>query len=108
MNHQREEAYLQNNFFYTPSSKELNSVFSLKNDYRTLRSMLGQRAFMKIAFEDGLTALESHRKLVEHDGREALWHPSVTGGVENSEPADKTLKTLRDPEDHPILESVTG
>ena len=37
-----------------------------------------QRVFIKIAFEDGLAALETHRKLVEHYGGEALSYPSVT------------------------------
>jgi hypothetical protein len=37
-----------------------------------------QRVLRKIAFEDGLEALETHRKLVEHSGREALNYPSVT------------------------------
>jgi hypothetical protein len=37
-----------------------------------------QRVFRKIAFQDGLEALETHRKLVEHSGREALSYPSVT------------------------------
>jgi hypothetical protein len=37
-----------------------------------------QRVFIKMAFEDGLEALETHRKLVEHYGREALSCPSVT------------------------------
>jgi hypothetical protein len=37
-----------------------------------------QRVFIRIAFEDGLEALETHRKLFEHDGREALSYSSVT------------------------------
>jgi hypothetical protein len=36
-----------------------------------------QRVFIKIAFEDGLEALETHQKLVEHYGREALSYPNV-------------------------------
>jgi hypothetical protein len=37
-----------------------------------------QGVFIKLAFEDGLETLETHRKLVEHSGREALSYPSVT------------------------------
>jgi hypothetical protein len=37
-----------------------------------------QRVLIKIAFEDGLEALDTHRKLVEHYGREALSYPNVT------------------------------
>jgi hypothetical protein len=39
--------------------------------------MMKQRVFIKITLEDGLNALESHRKLVERYGQEELSYAAV-------------------------------
>jgi hypothetical protein len=73
-----ERLYSENEFSLASPSKKLVSLCEPRNGYQRLRSRIEQRVFIKIAFEDGFEALETHRKLAEHYGREALSYHSVT------------------------------